>query len=227
MMKPIVLFIICLCYVNISFAIDLELVKKNLLNKTKEISKFGEIEEEYVRVENKTFNNKSYVFVIANVTGYTDRTMVIDFYSCIHILYSDKVIFDFCDDGNMDIQTKGNFWTLENKSNEFGYEISHRNEYYYTFKLINNTFYLYQYSKKYFYYDRFCDRFDDRLISFDIFYRQPRDDPKKENLMPLHSVNETLFSKLTEQCYKIGHCKKVNWEIVNEKISKDFSISCE
>ena len=215
-----------LCCINFSFALDLALVKENLLNKTKEISELN-IETEDVVVENKMFNNQSYVFIIANISGYTDRTIVGTSFSCINILHSDKVIFAFCSNGYMQTQTKGDFWTLENKSKEFGYEESYRNESYYTFRLINDIFYLHQYSQKYFHYDRFCGRFDDRLISFDIFYRQPRDDPKKENLIPLDSINDEFFSKLTELCYKAGHCKEVDWEVVNERKLKDFSESCE
>ena len=225
-MKALFLCVACLCCVHLSFAFDLKLAKENLLKKTTEASELS-VEQEYVNAENKTFHNQSYVFIIAHVSGYTDRTIVGTSFSCINILHSDKVIFAFCSNGYMQTQTKGDFWTLENKSNEFGYEESYRNESYYTFRLINDIFYLHQYSQKYFYYDRFCGRFDDRLISFNIFYRQSRDDPKKENLIPLDSINDELFSKLAESCYKAGHCKEVDWEVVNERKLKDFSESCE
>ena len=221
-----VLCIACVCCVNLSFALDLSLVKENLLNKTKEISELH-IESEDVNAENKTFHNQSYMFIIANVSGYTDRTIVGNSFSCINILHSDKVIFDFCGNGYMEIQTKGDFWTLENTSDEFGYEVSYRNENYYTFRLINDTFYLHQYSQKYFYYDRFCDRFDERLISSNIFYRQPRDDPKKENLIPLDSINDELLQRLVGRCYETGLCKEIDWESVQELQNNDFSVSCE
>lgn len=180
-----------------------------------------------MNAENKIFHNQSYMFIIANVSGYTDRTIVGKSFSCINILHSNKVIFDFCGNGYMKIQAKSDFWTLENRADEYGYEESYRNEAYYTFRLRNDTFYLHQYSQKYFYHDRFCQRFDDRLISFDIFYRQSRDDPKKENLIPLDSINDELFSKLAESCYKAGHCKEVDWKSEWERERKDFSKSCE
>ncbi|MGX2983589.1 hypothetical protein [Helicobacter sp. 23-1045] len=37
--------------------------------------------------------------------------------------------------------------------------------------------------------------------------RQPRDDPKGENLIPLDSITDELIIELNDKCYKNGKCK--------------------
>ena len=62
-----------------------------------------------------------------------------------------------------------------------------------TFRLINNRFYLHQYSRE---NENVSDEGDVESIESHIYYRQPRDDPKKENLIPLDSINDELLQGL-------------------------------
>ena len=64
----------------------------------------------------------------------------------------------------------------------------------FTFKLIKDKFYLYEY-KKYKQENGF------------IYYRQPRDDAKGANLIPLESINDELLETLQDECKKSGKCK--------------------
>lgn len=64
---------------------------------------------------------------------------------------------------------------------------------YLTFKLIGDRFYLYQYSRE---NENVSDEGDVESIKSHIYYRQPRDDPKKEKLIPLDSINDELLQGL-------------------------------
>ena len=219
-------FAACLYCINVSFALDLALVKENLLKKTREHSGLDIVEEGVGFVENKVFNHKTYVFVIAEVGGYESEVSKFeDFFSCINVLQTDKIIFDYCDKGIMRIQTKGNFWTLQSQSIEYASVESYRHVSYLTFRLINDTFYLHQFSYNHYIFDRICDSIDEQLLVSNIYYRQPRDDPKKENLIPLDFANEALFSEMIDRYCERGLCQEVDWEVVQELRNKGFN--CE
>ena len=63
----------------------------------------------------------------------------------------------------------------------------------FTFKLIKDKFYLYEYKKH-------------KQENDFIYYRQPRDDPKMTNLIPLESITDELLETLQDECKKSGKC---------------------
>lgn len=97
--------------------------------------------------------------------------------------------FYFNGDFIIKIEHKMPFFTIKTYKQD---RIGNITNIYLTFKLIGDRFYLHQYSKEFGRVD------DDKEIidSTQIYYRQPRDDPKKENLIPLDSINDELLQRL-------------------------------
>ncbi|TLD79892.1 hypothetical protein [Helicobacter trogontum] len=111
-------------------------------------------------------------------------------YSCISIFDSDVIMQNFCFSDNIGIvANKNDFFTLTSLWQD---RIGNITNTYLTFRLIENRFYLHQYSKEFEHID------DDQEITNNtqIYYRQPRDDPKKEKLIPLDSINDELLQEL-------------------------------
>ena len=78
---------------------------------------------------------------------------------------------------------------------------------YLTFRLIGDRFYLHQYSRE---NENVSNEGNVESIKSHIYYRQPRDDPKKENLIPLDSINDELLQRLGGRCYETGLCKEID-----------------
>ncbi|WP_162982699.1 hypothetical protein [Helicobacter vulpis] len=74
---------------------------------------------------------------------------------------------------------------------------------YVTFKLVDNTFYLHQFSQQFF---READNGDRQVVRTLIFYRQSRDDPRKRHLLSLDSLEPGFTQKLQTQCFEKGYC---------------------
>ncbi|WP_104577951.1 hypothetical protein [Helicobacter felis] len=74
---------------------------------------------------------------------------------------------------------------------------------YVTFKLVENTFYLHQFSQQFF---RVGENGNKQVVRTLIFYRQSRDDPKKRHLMSLDSLEPGFTQELQAQCYDKGYC---------------------
>ncbi|WP_104749485.1 hypothetical protein [Helicobacter cynogastricus] len=74
---------------------------------------------------------------------------------------------------------------------------------YVTFKLVEGTFYLHQFSQQFF---RVGDNGSRQVVRTLIFYRQSRDDPKKRHLMSLDSLEPGFTQELQAQCYDKGYC---------------------
>ncbi|WP_120944491.1 MULTISPECIES: hypothetical protein [Helicobacter] len=74
---------------------------------------------------------------------------------------------------------------------------------YVTFKLVEGTFYLHQFSQQFF---RVGSNGDRQVVRTLIFYRQSRDDPKKRHLLSLDSLEPGFTQKLQAQCFDRGYC---------------------
>ena len=115
----------------------------------------------------------------------------VDKYSCVSIFDSDVLMQDFCFSDNIGIvANKNDFFTLTSLWQD---RIGNITNTYLTFKLYNDRFYLYQYSRE---NENVSDEGDVESIESHIYYRQPRDDPKKEKLIPLDSINDELLQEL-------------------------------
>ena len=130
----------------------------------------------------------SYHFVIFNTytTDYEGRNSGSE--ACFDIFDSDlNNTQGFCLNDNYSAYisnagTNGVFVMINSKNN------------YFTFKLIKDKFYLYEYKK----YKQGNDI---------IYYHQPRDDPKGKNLIPLDSINDELLERLQIKCIKSSKCE--------------------
>ena len=103
---------------------------------------------------------------------------------------------------------KNNFFTLE-IHNDDRYEFVDR-ILYLTFWLGGERFYLYQYSERIVSKESTDEEFERTRNHIDktlIYYRQPRDDAKSKNLIPLDSINDELLERLQDECEKSGKCK--------------------
>lgn len=113
-------------------------------------------------------------------------------YSCISIFDSDVIMQGFCLSDNIGIvANKNDFFTLTSLWQD---RIGNITNTYLTFKLIENRFYLHQYSRELGHIDEYIDK--EIIDTTHIYYRQPRDDPKKANLIPLDSINDELLQEL-------------------------------
>ena len=100
---------------------------------------------------------------------------------------------EFCFNGDfiIKIEHKMPFFTIKTYKQD---RIGNITNTYLTFKLYNDRFYLYQYSRELGRIDEYSD--NEIIDTTHIYYRQPRDDPKKENLIPLDSINDELLQRL-------------------------------
>ena len=115
------------------------------------------------------------------------------------------------------INTLFTHYTLVHKNNFFTLEIHNDDRYefvdrilYLTFWLRGERFYLYQYSERIVSVDSVDEEFERTRNHIDktlIYYRQPRDDTKMANLIPLESITDELIRELNDKCYESGKCK--------------------
>ncbi|MFC3847792.1 hypothetical protein ACFOPX_04490 [Helicobacter baculiformis] len=104
--------------------------------------------------------------------------------------------------GQVDLAYKFPYLTFEMGQ----YDSSQDNIYtklYVTFRLVDSTFYLHQFSQQFF---RVGDDGDKKAVRTLIFYRQSRDDPKKRHLMSLDSLEPGFTQKLQARCFDNGYC---------------------
>ncbi len=102
-------------------------------------------------------------------------------------------------DVKMDLAYKFPYLTIEQGyyANDFYYKT------YFTFRLLQENFYLHQFSEQV-----FNSKEDKHPVRTWIFYRQPRDDPQKRH--PSILGDPTIsFDELKKRCYQNGYCK--NW----------------
>lgn len=117
-------------------------------------------------------------------------------YNCVSIFKDINLSQKFCFSGDRirGITDKLPFFTIQTyRQNRVGYIVYT----YLTFKLINDKFYLHQYSKEEAHIDEI--HIKEVIDKTYIYYRQPKDDPKKKNLIPLDSVNDKLLQTLQEK----------------------------
>ena len=133
-------------------------------------------------------------FIVITLFNWGDDELgrAVDKYSCVSIFDSDVIMQDFCFSDNIGIvANKNDFFTLTSLWQD---RIGNITNTYLTFKLIENRFYLHQYSRELGHIDEYIDK--EIIDTTHIYYRQPRDDPKKENLIPLDSINDELLQEL-------------------------------
>lgn len=133
-------------------------------------------------------------FIVITLFNWGDDELgrAVDKYSCVSIFDSDVLMQDFCFSDNIGIvANKNDFFTLTSLWQDRSGNITNT---YLTFKLYNDRFYLYQYSRELGRIDEYSD--NEIIDTTHIYYRQPRDDPKKANLIPLDSINDELLQEL-------------------------------
>ena len=133
-------------------------------------------------------------FIVITLFNWGDDELgrAVDKYSCVSIFDSDVLMQDFCFSDNIGIvANKNDFLTLTSLWQDRSGNITNT---YLTFKLYNDRFYLYQYSRELGRIDEYSD--NEIIDTTHIYYRQPRDDPKKANLIPLDSINDELLQEL-------------------------------
>ena len=140
---------------------------------------------------NMDFENKQYfVATMQNYIKDYPGNIALCF-NCVKVFDNLAPMQEFCFNGDyiIKIEHKIPFFTIETYKQD---RIGNITNTYLTFRLIGDRFYLHQYSKEFEHID------DDQEITNNtqIYYRQPRDDPKKEKLIPLDSINDELLQGL-------------------------------
>ncbi|KAA6233993.1 hypothetical protein FMM56_01580 [Campylobacter sp. LR264d] len=136
-------------------------------------------------------NEKYYLVVVDNYINddFGNRGLS---YNCIKIFKDITLTQQFCFNVNaiIKIVNKMPFFTIETLQQN---RIGETTNTYLTFQLINDKFYLYQYSKKewHMYKDK------EAIDNIFIYYRQPRDLQNKK-LILLDNVNDELLQNLEE-----------------------------
>ena len=140
---------------------------------------------------NMDFENKQYF--VATMQNYIKDYLgnIALCFNCVKVFDNLAPMQEFCFNGDyiIKIEHKIPFFTIETYKQD---RIGNITNTYLTFRLIGDRFYLHQYSKEFEHID------DDQEITNNtqIYYRQPRDDPKKEKLIPLDSINDELLQGL-------------------------------
>lgn len=100
-------------------------------------------------------------------------------FNCIKVFKNLTPMQEFCFNGYciIKIEHKMPFFTIKIYKQD---RIGSVTNTYLTFRLIDNRFYLHQYSRE---NENVSDEYDVKTIKSHIYYRQPRDDQKKENLI--------------------------------------------
>lgn len=194
----IVLFLIC---INNLYALDKEIISD-------EIKKyFVNLPYDRENIITKTYDIKTSTkkFILVSLFNWQNDELgrAVDRYSCIGIFDNIKMLQSFCFSDNIGkVENKKNFFTITSLWQD---RIGNFTNTYLTFKLINDKFYLYQYSKEEGNIDAVVVNSDEKtkrmkevIENTSIYYRQPRDDPKKEKLILLDDVNDELLQKLSK-----------------------------
>ena len=191
-------------------ALDIEKLKKETLKKATAKEYVEIVDSHNTNVYEKTFHNKQYFFIHSEVEGHSEGHLHHEEKHCVAIADADKWLNTFCEDGAHDIESridfKDDYFTIVFGINDFKYEAVWKS--YYTFKFINDGFYLYQRSVEDFKLNGKDAQSSEYVFDkMNIYYRQPRDDPKMTNLIPLESITDELRIELNDKCYKSGKCK--------------------
>ena len=212
MKKLSLLFVLYVLTLTNANALDIEKLKKEALQKATAKEYVEIVDSHNTNIYEKTFRNKQYIFIHSEVEGHTQGYLHHEENHCVAIADADKWLNTFCMDGAHYIESridfKGDYFTIVFGINDFKYEVVWKS--YYTFKFINDGFYLYQRSVEDFKRNGKDAQFESSGYDFDkthIFYRQPRDDSKMTNLIPLESITDELIIELNDKCYKSGKCK--------------------
>ena len=161
----------------------------------------------YDDISEVIINKNKYIFIQSEVQSFDESANIIR-NMCFGIFYKDILDKCFCLNGygSGNIVSNGNFFTISFYKDDYRFEVVHT--IYITFKLIKDKFYLHQYSKEKFKKSEVPKTNDDFILDKTIIcYRQPRDDAKSKNLIPLDSINDELLERLQDECEKSGKCK--------------------
>ena len=138
------------------------------------------------------FENKQYF--VATMQNYNKNYLgnIALSFNCIKVFKKLAPMQEFCFNGDfiIKIEHKMPFFTIKTYKQD---RIGNITNTYLTFKLYNDRFYLHQYSRE---NENVSNESNAESIKSHIYYRQPRDDPKKENLIPLDSINDELLQGL-------------------------------
>lgn len=138
------------------------------------------------------FENKQYF--VATMQNYNKNYLgnIALSFNCIKVFKKLAPMQEFCFNGDfiIKIEHKMPFFTIKTYKQD---RIGNITNTYLTFKLYNDRFYLHQYSRE---NENVSNESNAESIKSQIYYRQPRDDPKKENLIPLDSINDELLQEL-------------------------------
>ena len=202
-----VLYVLTLTNAN---ALDIEKLKKETLKKATAKEYVEIVDSHNTNVYEKTFHNKQYIFIHTEVEGHSEGYLHHEENHCVAIADTDKLLNIFCADGTHSIESridfKGDYFTIVFGINDFRNEAVWKS--YYTFKFINDGFYLYQRSVEDFKLNGKDAQSSEYVFDkMNIYYRQPRDDAKMANLIPLDSITDELIIELNDKCYKNGKCK--------------------
>lgn len=144
------------------------------------------------------FENKQYF--VATMQNYNKDYLgnIALSFNCVKVFKNLAPIQEFCFNGDfiIKIEHKMPFFTIKTYKQD---RIGNITNTYLTFRLIDNRFYLHQYSRE---NENASDDGNAESIKSHIYYRQPRDDPKKENLIPLDSINDELLQRLKREVVK-------------------------
>lgn len=156
--------------------------------------------------ETKTINSKAYIFTFATAFGYIKDDNVNEYnVSCFAIATLSEFLGAFCDYAELaKFDFKDSYFTF------YAWRLYRGGggtNFYYTFKLIDDKVYLHQYSQELLKANPNDEYGEDLIVDKTlIYYRQPRDDAKMANLIPLDSINDELLEKLQDECEKSGKC---------------------
>lgn len=138
------------------------------------------------------FKNKQYF--VATMQNYNKDYLgnIALSFNCVKVFENLAPMQEFCFNGDFIIRVehKMPFFTIKTYKQD---RIGNITNTYLTFRLIDNRFYLHQYSRE---NEKTSDESNAESIKSHIYYRQPRDDPKKKNLIPLDSINDDLLQRL-------------------------------
>lgn len=124
------------------------------------------------------FENKQYF--VATMQNYNKDYLgnIALSFNCVKVFKNLAPIREFCFHGDfiIKIEHKMPFFTIKTYKQD---RIGNTTNTYLTFRLIDNRFYLHQYSRE---NENAGDEGNAKSIKSHIYYRQPRDDPKKKSL---------------------------------------------
>ncbi|WP_238699306.1 hypothetical protein [Helicobacter sp. MIT 05-5294] len=191
-MKKVLLILVCNMLVfSALYANDIQTLKDRV--KAKYISTLP-YNKEHIIIESYNIKTSKKDFILLILSNWQDDELgrAVERYSCVDIFGNIKTLQSFCFSNSVGkVENKKDFFTITSLWQD---RIGNIANTYLTFRLINGKFYLHQYSREEGYVD---DAKDKEVIDKTyIYYRQARDDSKKENLIPLESVNDELLQKL-------------------------------